>query len=420
MRSETDCAREVDAVLDTWRSKALNVLLAVLCALIFAPLAASLAGRGLVLPWSVRFVCIAMYGILVGAAMSHRSGFRWRTYVLLFAVATFGTLQLWVGQLVGDGRLTLLLPPFFALVLIGPRAGWTVSAVCSLLFVGVPFFLWKGGSASPAPLVGTDVPFAYWILQWVLWINKLVLLMVLFSLFVRLQRRAMIGERQALHQLEKASEDRQRLSREVERLGEMERRRLGAELHDGLCQHLTAIRLNCAVAESHAQNSGAISLADFSRIHALVGDALVSAYDIAKGLCPADLGPDALVPALDHLCCTVRERHGLVCALTADPELTVSDPERALNLYRIAAEAVANAVKHARCKRIEVVLAREGGELVLRVSDDGHGTASDSVSSGGLGQKIIAYRVELIGGSLKLENCPDGGYCVMCRVPDRP
>ena len=129
--------------------------------------------------------------------------------------------------------------------------------------------------------------------------------------------------------------------------------------------------------------------------------------------------PDALLPALTRLCRETRDRHGLDCRLQADPDLTVRNPELALHLYRIAREAVANAVKHARCSRITVALERAAGELALRVADDGRATVPDAVPAAGLGLGIMKYRAKLIGGALHVAGGPDGGTQVVCRVPER-
>lgn len=415
---EADIAREVDAVLDAWRSKALGVLLVAVCALTIVPLLIVLSGRGVLLPWAIRGVCVAIYATLLAAALSPALGLRLRALLLLVCIAGFGTLQLLVGQLAGDGRLALLLPPFLALILLGPRAGWAAMAACAALFAGAPLLLRAGVVDFPAPVAGAGAPLAYWGIQWLLWVNKVALLMLLFSLFVRLLRRTMIAERVALRSLEKESANRQRLAREVNLIGELERRRLGAELHDGLCQHLTATLLNCVTAEHQAQTARQPEAAGFGRIRASLEEAIGMAYEVAKGLCPVDLGPDALVPAFEQLCRTVQARHGVACVLQADPALTVGDAASALNLYRIAGEAVANAVKHAHCARIDIELVREAGEVVLRVTDDGKSPAS-GVSKGGLGQGIMAYRAELIGGKLELEQVPGAGRRVVCRLPVR-
>lgn len=418
MQLEEEIALEVDGVLNAWRSRALSVLLIVGCALILPPLLVLLSGRAMVVPWPVHAVCVFLYALLLAAALRPGWGLKGRSLVLLLCVATLGAIQLAVGRLEGNGRLALLMPPFLALVLMGPAAGWVTMAVCACLFAGVPLLLQFDSFARHVPAVGSDMPLSYWLLQWLLWVNSVALLMILLSRFERLQRQTMINERLALRRLEEAGRDRQRLAREVDRIGEMERRRLGAELHDGLCQHLAATLLNCAAVEACAKTSGKIGSSDFAKIHSLVKESIDMAYDVSRGLCPVDLDPEALVPALEQLCRSVQERHAVECVLEADFSLAVSDSTAALNLYRIAGEAVANAVKHARCARIGVSLMRERGELVLRIEDDGKEASPTVGHKGGLGVGIMAYRAELVGGRLETELLPGGGRRVTCRVPE--
>jgi len=140
---------------------------------------------------------------------------------------------------------------------------------------------------------------------------------------------------------------------------------------------------------------------------------------VARGLCPVDLAPDALVPALEQVCRTMQARHGIACRLDVERGLTVRKPEHALHLYRIASEAVSNAAKHACCAQITVALAHESEDLVLRVSDDGRPGNAFATAQGGLGQGIMSYRADMIGGTLEVEAAPGGGRRVTCRVPDR-
>lgn len=286
------------------------------------------------------------------------------------------------------------------------------------MFALVPLWLrLKAGAAWGAAVPAVGASPAYWGLQWILWMIAMLVLMILFTHFQLLQRRSMIAERLARRQLEAESADRQRLEAALVRIGEEERRRLGAELHDGLCQHLTATLLNCSALEQRRKAAGAADAAELAQLRVALKDAIGMAYDVAEGLCPMDVEPDALLPALARLCRETRERHGLDCRLLADRELTVRNPELALHLYRIAREAVANAVKHARCSRITVALERAAGELALRVTDDGPETVPGAVPAAGLGLGILKHRARLIGGTLLVAGGPEGGMEVVCRVP---
>ena len=409
---DASIARDVDDGILAWRARVLNALLLVYSAIALVPLAAILAGRGLDLPVPLRIVCLGLYLVLLVATLRPRWPVLVRAGILLAINAVMSLLQLAVGQLAGHGRISLMLLPLLALLLVGPRTGWAALVLGATLFALVPLLLRLGtgaGAAGASP--------AYWGLQWILWMIAMLVLMILFTRFQILPRRSMIAERLARRQLEAESADRQRLEAELVRIGEEERRRLGAELHDGLCQHLTAALLNCSALEQRRQSAGAADAAELTPLRMALKDAIGMAYDVAEGLCPMEVEPDALLPALARLCRETRERHGLDCRLQADRDLTVRNPELALHLYRIAREAVANSVKHARCSRITVALERAAGEWTLRVADDGPETVPGAVPAAGLGLGILKHRARLIGGTLHVAGGPAGGMEVVCRVP---
>lgn len=411
-------ARDVDEGILAWRARVLNILLLVYSAIALVPLIAILAGRGLELPEPLRIVCLVLYLILLLATLRPRWNVLVRAGVLLAISAAMGSMQLAVGQLAGHGRISLMLLPLLALLLVGPRTGWAALVLSATLFALVPLLLrWEGGTAWGAGVPAVRATPAYWGLQWILWMIALLILMILFTRFQILQRRSMIAERQARRQLEAETADRRRLEEAICRIGEEERRRLGAELHDGLCQHLTAALLNCSAMENERKADG-LPDAALTRLRVALSDAIGMAYDVAKGLCPMDVDPDSLLPALERLCRETRERHGIDCRLRADGDLAIRNPELALHLYRIVREAVANAVKHANCSRISIALARAVGELVLEVADDGRATVPGVAPAAGLGLGIMMHRANLIGGTLRVAGGPNGGMQVVCRVPE--
>ncbi len=420
MTSEISIAREVDEEIRVWQARVLHVLLVFSSAIMLLPLGAVLAGRGIELPWSLRAVCACLYLALLLAALRPRWNMQGRAWLLLALIAAIGTIQLAVGQLAGSGRVSLLLVPLLALLLVGPRAGWAAVALVAALFGLVPLLLrsgWRMGDW-PALAGAAGATPAYWGLQWGLWLIALLTLMILFTRFQVLQRRSMIAERLARRQLETETAARQRLEAEVDRIGEEERRRLGAELHDGLCQHLTAALLNCSALEQRQKAEGAADAAALTQLRVSLENAIGMAYDVAKGLCPMDVDPDSLLSALERLCRETRARHGIDCRLQADRDLAIRNPELALHLYRIAREAVANAVKHAQCTRISVALERAAGELSLQVADDGRATVPGVVPAAGLGLGILKHRARQMGGTLQVAGGPNGGMQVVCRVPE--
>ncbi|MDY0007549.1 MAG: ATP-binding protein [Spongiibacteraceae bacterium] len=338
----------------------------------------------------------------------------WRAALLLGVLAGFAFMQLAVAQLGGSGRLSLLSLSLLALVLIGPCAGWLVAGLGMALYAAVALMLhigWLAAAAWPS----SDASSAYWALQGVRLFSSMVTLLTLLTLFNALQRRTLLNERRALLDLQAATAARQRLEREVTMASEAERRRLGAELHDGLCQQLTAALLDCTALACQA--APAAPPAALARLREILEASLDSAHDVARGLCPLSYDQTNIVPALARLCQNTRQRAGIDGHLDADAGIVINNPEAALHLYRIAGEAVANAVKHARCRRITVRLAREGDAIVLNVRDDGRGMAAESGGTVRLGCSIMAYRAALLGGALEITSKPDHGTSVTCRVP---
>jgi signal transduction histidine kinase len=96
----------------------------------------------------------------------------------------------------------------------------------------------------------------------------------------------------------------------------------------------------------------------------------------------------------------------------------VPDHSVAIHLYRIAQEAVGNAVKHAKARRIEIRLAVGGNTLALAVSDDGIGIRGTPARKKGMGLRIMGYRAGVIGGSLAVQRAAAGGTTVACTVKD--
>jgi signal transduction histidine kinase len=335
---------------------------------------------------------------------------------VLGVLAALGVIQLAVTQLAGDGKLALLVLPLFAVILIGPRAGWWMVVLSSALFMGVAWLTHNQMLTGVSVVEGLNSQPGFWWLQGFRLTTHMVVLTLLLTQFHALQWRTMIAERTALRKLEAETADRKRLEAEVAHVSELERRNLGSELHDGLCQNLTAALLNCTALENRHSAAGSPDAEDVACIREMIEESIDTAYDVARGLCPLGLGAEGLVSGLEGLCRAVNGRRGISCELQVEGDVTIADPDRALQLYRIAGEALTNAVKHAECKRIMVRLAGETGRLELSVADDGKGIPPDGVA--GLGRRIMAYRAGLIEGALTVSGVPGQGTTVTCRISD--
>lgn len=207
-----------------------------------------------------------------------------------------------------------------------------------------------------------------------------------------------------------------RLEQEVVAASERERHAIGADLHDGLGQLLTAVEFMCAGLKADTAHTQPETAARLDQMGAMLREAVAQTRYLARGLVPVAGGPDALHNALAAL---ADRANGLgrtrVEFKAADP-VEIADPVATSHLYRIAQEAVNNALKHARAALITVRLERRDGKLRLEIADDGTGLAEASEGRGaGLG--LMRHRASLIGAELTLKSRRGGGVVITCLWP---
>jgi len=209
--------------------------------------------------------------------------------------------------------------------------------------------------------------------------------------------------------------ERLRLQKELVDAGELERLRLGRDLHDDLGQLLTGIGfLSSAVASKlTAQSRGEANAV--TEIRHLVQEAISKTRLLSLGLTPVSLGTGGLRTAVQELAAMTERVFGVSCSLDYDHEIVVERPIAATNIYRIIQEAISNAVRHGGGSRIEISLTLEEERLALSVRDDGAGLAKGAAGRDGLGLGIMKYRAELLGGTLEVGS-DESGTTVLCIV----
>ncbi len=208
---------------------------------------------------------------------------------------------------------------------------------------------------------------------------------------------------------------RKRAEAEVARIGEEERRRVAADLHDGVLQELAGIAYLTASVRAELEG-GNDALADrLRRIERAIVHAIDHTRQVACAADPMLPGGDGLLGALRQFAGSVEATYGTRCTLEYDaPAAHVDDPVATSQLYRIAQEAVRNAVRHGQAAHVRIRLSGEGARLLLRITDDGRGIASDAGCSG-MGLHVMRYRAGLIGGRLTIAPLREGGTEVSCR-----
>ncbi len=206
-----------------------------------------------------------------------------------------------------------------------------------------------------------------------------------------------------------------RLEQEVLQISELEQRRIGQDLHDGICQQLAGIEFRLqAVAENMPSKTQA---AEVGLIAARVRDAIAQTRSLAHGLVPVVLESEGLMSALAKLAEDTSQAFGIQCRFNNDAPVHVHNNAAATHLYRIAQEAVANAIKHGKAKSIKIRLAAEPKGIVLTIQDNGAGLPPNSAAGKGMGLHIMKYRADLIGSQVLIQTQSTGGTEVICSLP---
>jgi PAS domain S-box-containing protein len=216
-------------------------------------------------------------------------------------------------------------------------------------------------------------------------------------------------------ELKNEIERRKGLEGEILSVSDREQQRLGQELHDGLCQHLTAVAFMSRSIALRLKNHRVIEVSDIEKIAQLVNDAATDTRNLSRALHRLDVDAAGLVNALQDL--VDREIWRTPCRLEVKPSFHIEDDAAAAHLYRIAREAVINANKHAQAREIVVKLQRSRREMILHVIDDGVGLSGERKLKQGLGLHIMNYRAQLVGGRLEIDSPKTGGTRVSCYLP---
>lgn len=418
--------------LRAWRLKATDALLVLIALAAAGSAAAWVLNPDLPGSSSHRLPTALFYVLVVTAAAAIRGHHHEARVWFILSVLYLSALQ---GLLMYDGamaRVWLLVAPITALLLVGPRSG-RVAAVISVVLILLHTVGGVTGVTDRLRVPGFDsTRHAIVIYLAVMWLGTLLPLLILLERFHLWHTRTLataLGTTSRLEEaaaqrrvadglLAKGAAERERLEREIARVADDERRRLGHDLHDGVSQQLTGALLRCAALEERLTAEGSGVAADARALSALLESTMDEVQEVARSLSPVEMDPDALGPALGALSRRVAGSLGLPCEYRQEGDVRLPDREHTLHLYRIAQEAVTNAGKHARAGRIGVTLTGADGHVLLTVEDDGVGMPAPAPPGpGGLGLRIMAFRAQKIGGTLTIDHPPQGGTRVLCEVP---
>lgn len=208
-----------------------------------------------------------------------------------------------------------------------------------------------------------------------------------------------------------------RLEREILRISDEERRRIGQDLHDGLGQMLTGMALISQSLARRLAAQGRPEARELEELTDLIRQADQQARTLARSLIPVELEANGLEAALKRLASQAEQLFGVPCRLKADRRAHLSDNVAATHLYRIAQEAINNAVRHGKAKHLEIRLAADREALHLWIRDDGIGIPAELPETSGMGLRIMHYRARLLGGHLEVRRRRRGGTEVHVAIP---
>jgi two-component system CheB/CheR fusion protein len=210
--------------------------------------------------------------------------------------------------------------------------------------------------------------------------------------------------------------DRERTMSQAAALVWREQQSLVHALHDSVGQELAGIgMLSSGLSKKLGDRDGDVAEIA-SRITLQAQASIEQVRQLSRGLFPVEVDADGLVYALQRLAETTSKLGELRCIVQVTGRVLVADNRIATELYRIAQEAVTNALKHAGASRIVIGLAAEPGATILTVRDDGGGLDAERPDNDGMGLRIMRYRAQSIGATLTFETAPGNGTAVTCQL----
>jgi PAS domain S-box-containing protein len=205
--------------------------------------------------------------------------------------------------------------------------------------------------------------------------------------------------------------------RQILEISEREQRRIGQDLHDELCQHLAAMKFRSSLLEKVLEKKRPTAARQARALEKMAIAAIDRAYTLARGLHPVQLETKGLVSALKEMAANLAEVYGRKCLCRVREPVSIHDDAVAIHIYRIAQEAVVNAIRHGKARKIIVRLAEKGAQITLSVEDDGIGLPDEATKANGMGLHIMRYRARMIGATFSISGSPEGGTIVACSLP---
>jgi signal transduction histidine kinase len=300
-----------------------------------------------------------------------------------------------------------LLAVFLAVWFVGSSSGGLISALSVMAWISSNIAAGEHYSSYFVPIWNALIMFVFYLVV-------VVLLSRLRTAHKELEERV----RQRTAMLTKEIQERMRLQKELLETSDRVQRRVGNDLHDGLGQHLTGTALAGQVLGQKLAGRSLPEAAEADRLVELIQEAIELTRTLARSLHPIEIQTGQLADHFQELAANARDRFKVSCQFECHPAAPlpdVNDAKVATHLYRIAQEAITNAVRHGKARHINICLDSTADEIVLTIIDDGIGLPENARNGDGLGLRIMAYRASMIGATFNIERQSSlGGTRVTC------
>ena len=331
---------------------------------------------------------------------------RSRTYIMGFAVLFVGIIGAW--DYVTGYEMTFSTFYLFPVAV----AVWFAGRLCGVVISILSVLVWLAGDFANGYHANT------WIAIWNASLTLAFYLIVVWILsnLHALQAQLETRVRQRTVALTQEILERTRLEKELLDISERGQRAIGHDLHDSLGQHLTATAFACQDLAEQLEHKLPLEAAAANHLVKMVEEAINLSRTFARGLIPVEMEAEGLMGGFQQLAENVSRQFKISCKFECHHPVLVRDNAASLHLYRIAQEAVTNAIKHGKARHVVISLAADPETIYLKITDDGTGLP-EKMSGSGLGLRIMAHRAGMMGGEFKIEPAPGGGARATCQLP---
>jgi signal transduction histidine kinase len=223
--------------------------------------------------------------------------------------------------------------------------------------------------------------------------------------------------RAANEQLQSMLQERRRLENELLEIAENERRRIGFDLHDDLGQKLTGVSMMMKGLEQRLAAKNHPCLPEARRIQQLLEDVIHHMHNLARQFSSLDVKGDDLSTVLKGLAGNVKRMFEIPCGVTIKGLVPDLPHHTTVQLYKIAQEAVSNAIKHGKARQVAIGLSQEPEQLLMMIQNDGLPFHQPETKKNRMGLRIMNYRANTIGATLDIKPLDEAGTLVTCSLP---